>query len=1118
MPRSFRFLVLFAVMSIAAFAQTATILGTVTDNTGAVVPAATVTITNTATQVQRVLQTNSAGNYTAPDLLIGPYSLKVEQKGFKTYDRTGIVLRSNDTVRIDATMEVGQLTESITVAADAVQVQSDTSEVSDTISGRQVAQLAVNGRHIAALAILGTGASSDLPDFNLPIGVGGSTNISFNGQRVEHNVWMIDGGENYDRGCGGCVTMMPSMDAISEFKTMTSNSGADFGLGSAGTINLIIKSGASLFHGSAWELFRNDALDANNYFANLNGSPKPELRQNIYGFNIGGPVWIPKVYNKDKNKTFFFVNQEWRKFVLGQQTYAVAIPQTQRNGDFSALSSPVLVPNTQDPAQNAKFTALGLVPGQPFPGNKIPSSLLDPNAQLFFSTDAMPLPNAPNNYFSGSRGAPTNVPETIVRIDHYFNSKFSIMGHFIHDGTDQQTNTTLWSGSTYPTLWTDFQNPSWSAVVKLTQTLSPTLVNETAWNYNGNKINLIPVGAYAQPSGWSVKQFYPENAMNRMPTISLGGAYGVTYDNASWPWVNQANDNQIRDDLSWTKGTHNFRFGGQYMLYGKDQQIFGNTQGNYNFDGTFTGNAVADFLLGYAKSYSELAIQDIGYWRNHTYSLYAADNWRVKSRLTLNLAIRWDAIPHVTEQSNRMSNFYPGAYDPTKIPQFNADGSLNPNGPGFTTVPGVPLSDVPFYMNGMIVAGQDGTPTGMVKNYYNTFAPRVGFAYDVTGDGKTVVRGGFGMFYERIQGNDVYNTGPNPPFSFNPSVSSVYFSNPAVSAINGQAASVPIFPAGITALSYTDYKIPTSMQWNFGIQRQVGARAVINVAYVGNSSYHQRVNSELNAVSLDNPNRLAITQGTYNTNLARPYVGYSGITYGATAVGDNYNSLQAGFRMDMTKGLTLQASYTWSHALSYAGQGDFNTLSNPFDRKFDYGPSGLDRRHIFSLNWIYQIPLFKDHKGVGGAVLGGWEFAGIGLFQTGLPLTPTLGYDNLGIGGGTARPNVTGPVNYPNSVYQWFDTSAFSKPDALSFGNTGRGILRGPGRANFNLSLFKSFRIPFGSAYPEGAQLQFRAEAFNAFNHTQFHDVGQGFGSQNFGQVTSTYDPRVFQLGLKFMF
>ena len=294
-----------------------------------------------------------------------------------------------------------------------------------------------------------------------------------------------------------------------------------------------------------------------------------------------------------------------------------------------------------------------------------------------------------------------------------------------------------------------------------------------------------------------------------------------------------------------------------------------------------------------------------------------------------------------------MSNFYPSAYDPAKMPEFNSDGSLNPNGPGFSTVPGVPLSNVPFYLNGVIIAGQDGTPRGMVQNYYNTFAPRIGFAYDVTGDSKTIVRGGFGMFYERIQGNDVYNTGPNPPFSFNPSVNSVYFSIPSVSAINGQAASVPIFPAGITALAYSDYKIPTSMQWNFGIQRQLGQRAVFSVAYVGNSAYHQRDNRELNAVSLDNPNRAAIIKGTYNTNLARPYPGYQPASPMAKPLLVQITTPSGEFPHGRDARPDAAGSYTWSHSIDYRS-GDFFTMSNPFDRAFDHGDSDLDRRHIFS--------------------------------------------------------------------------------------------------------------------------------------------------------------------------
>ncbi len=1106
--------------STAAFAQTATILGTVTDPSGSVVPNANVTITNTATNAQRVLQTNTSGNYIAPELPIGIYSVRTEASGFKRYERTGIKIDSNDTVRVDATMEVGNVSEAVTVAADAVKVESDSSEVSDLISGRQVGELAINGRHMAALAILTPGASSDLPDFNLPVSVNGSTNISFNGQREEHNVWMIDGGENYDRGCGGCVTMMPSVDAIAEFKTLTSNAPGDFGIGSGGTINMAIKSGTRDFHGEVYEFFRNDAMDANNFFANLAGTPPPELRYNIYGWNIGGPVFIPKVYNRDRKKTFFFWSQEWRKFVVGTQIYATAVPQAERNGDFSALSTPITVPKTNDAAQNAKYASLGLTPGQPFPGNKIPASLIDPNAELFFNSGAMPLPNAPKDFFSGSKGAPTDVPETLLRFDHYFSDKLSIMGHYIHDNTDQVVTPSLWSNATYPTLSTNFKNPSWSGVVHLTETINPNLLNEAAFNLNGNWIDLTPVGVYQKPAGWSATQLFPNNALNRMPTINIGGSYGVWYDPASWPWRNAAWDKQVRDDVSWTKGTHNMKFGGQFMRYSKNQDIFGDTQGNYSFDGSFTGNAVADFLLGYAKTYNQLDLEDRTHTRTSTGSFYFTDNWRATSRLTLNLGVRWEIIPHAYDVQNRLSNFYPNLYNSSKAPTFNSDGSLNTSSPGFATVPGVPLSNIPFYLNGVVIAGQDGTPRGMVQNQWGSVGPRVGFAYDLTGRGKTIVRAGYGMFFERVQGNDVYNMGPNPPFGFSPNLSSVYFSNPNVSALNGQAATVPIFPASITALSYNDYRLPTSAQWNFGIQHQVTQGAVLGVSYVGNADYHQRDEREINALALSDPNRLAVTQGQYNANLARPYLGYSNILLGETASNTHYESLQVNFQMVQQHGLTFQAAYTWSHSLgiSPGGGGDFSTISDPYNRAYDYGPTGLDQRQNLTLNYIYDLPVFRGQKGLKGSLLGGWEFSGITLITSGFPLNPTMSTDILGLGGNTTdRPDINSALTYPKTVTEWFNTAAFSAPATLAFGTAQEGAIRGPGRVNFNLSMFKLFSMPFPGS-DVGSSLRFGAEFYNAFNHTQFHDVNASFGSTAFGQVTNTYDPRVIELSLKYMF
>jgi hypothetical protein len=1107
-------LVLFCTMSLFG-QEKATITGTVSDPSGSVIQGGKVTVTNVGTGQTRTIETNSSGNYLVADLNIGGYSVKVEAPGFKTYEQTGIVLNVNDTIRADVAMQVGEAKESVTVEASAVAVQSDSSEVSNLISGKQVGQLAINGRNIAQLATLTPGASADLPDFNLPISVGSSAGISFNGKRSEHNIWMIDGGENYDRGCGGCMTVMPSVDALAEFKTLTANSSADFGVGSGGQMNMALKSGSKDFHGSAYEYFRNDAMDANSFFANLNGSQKPELRYNIFGFNVGGPVFIPKLYNRDRNKTFFFVNQEWRKIVQGSQIFAAAVPQAQRNGDFSGLSTQILVPKTDDPAQQARFAALGLTPGNPFPGDVIPSLLIDPNATLFFNSGAMPLPNASGNNFSGSRGVPTDVPETILKMDHYFTSKLSIMGHYIHDGTEYQTATSLWSNSTYPTLGTNFKNPSWSAVVKMTYLISPNLVNEVAYNFNGNTITLTPVGVFKKPAGWNVKEFFPTNADNRLPTIGLGGSYGLHYDPASWPWYNAAADNQVRDDVSWIKGAHNFKFGGQFMRYHKNQDIFGNTQGNFNFDGSFTGNAVADMLLGYAKDYSELAIEDRGHWRTTTASFYATDNWRATSRLTVNLALRDEIVPHAYEVQNRMSNFYPNLYNPADRPIFNSDGSLNPAGPGFSTVSDVPLSNIPFYLNGVGIAGKNGIPRGLVKNTYGSIGPRIGFAYDLTGKSKTIIRAGFGTFYERIQGNDVYNTGPNPPFSFSPTIHSVYLSNPSISAINGQQAALPIFPATFTTLAYSDYKLPTTNDWNVGIQHQLFQGGVLSISYVGNEAFHQRDNREVNAVPLNDPNRVAISQGNYNPNLDRPYAGFSNITIGETATTSNYHSLQISFRAENHHGFTGQIAYTYSHSLDYLS-GDFARMSNPFDRRFDYGPSDLDRRHILIANYVYELPFFRQSNHFfTRAVLGGWEISGITIIETGTPLTPTLSVDNLGLGGGaTARPNVAGKISGPKTVDQWFDRSAFVAPPLLSFGDTARGAIVGPGRANWNLSLFKNFRIPVS----EGANLAFHIDTFNTFNHTQYHAVDAVFNDQNFAKVTSTYDARVIELGMRFSF
>lgn len=1101
--------------------STGTLVGTISDTSGAIVANASVKITNNGTGQSRTVNTNAVGSYQAAQLQVGSYNVEVTSPGFKKYEQTGVVLNVNDTARVDATLQVGQATESVTVTAEAVQVQSDSSEQSDLISGKQVTQLAINGRNITSLAVLGTGASTDSADFRVPSALLGGANISFNGQRSAHNLWMIDGGENYDRGGGGGVSTLPSPDAIAEFKALTSNYSAEFGQGSGGTMTMILKSGTKSFHGAAWEFVRNDAFDANTYFGNLNGQSKPELRYNTFGFNIGGPVFMPRVYNRDRNRTFFFYNQEWRKIVQGSQsTVLPAFPASYRNGDFSTLGKVINVPRTSDPAAIARFAQFGLTPGAPFPNNRIPAALINSSATALLNL-GFPLPNAAGNNFTASPAVPTNVTEQIVRVDHQISDKLMLMGHFIRDITNQSVATALWGDSNlYPSVGTTINSPSYAAVIRLTQTISPTVVNETAFNYNGNRILNSPTGNYQKPSGWSVPEYFSDNALNRLPQVNIAGNYGVWYEAGSWPWYNSFDSFQVRDDFSITRGSHNLKMGGSFMRTRKNQDIFGQTQGSFNFNGNATGDAFADFLLGYANTYHELAIQDNVHIRNSTFGAYIIDNWRASSRLTLNLGFRWEGVPHAYDVLNRLSNFDPTLYNRALAPGFNADGSLVTTGPGFTRVPGIALSNVPFYLNGVGISGLGGYPRSIVQNHWRNFAPRIGFAYDLSGKGKTIIRGGFGMFYERIQGNDVYNMGPNPPFSLDPSANNVLFSNPNINYQTGATASTPSFPASFTALAYSDYKLPTSMQWSFGIQQQLASSTVFSVSYVGNSNYHQPDVRNINTVPLNDPNRAAIANGTYDRpNRDRIFPGFADINVTEASTGSNYNSLQLGMRVEAAHGLTLQGSYTWSHELDYVS-GDLDALSNPFDRRFNYGSGGLDRRHVLTINYVYDLPFFRNRSpGAVRSFLGGWQISGITLFETGTPLTPVVSDSGkqLGLGGGnvTARPNVVGPLSTPKTVNRWFDPSAYAQPALLSFGNAARGSIVGPGRNNWNVSLFKNFDL---SAIHEGTRLEFRAETFNTLNHTQFHDVNVSLGNQNFGKVTSTWDPRVIQLGMKFLF
>jgi len=1102
-----------------AMAQEATIVGTVTDPTGAAVPGASIAITNTETGLVSQFQSNTAGEYVAPSLQIGHYTLRAEAKGFKSAEKKDLQLQVGDRVRVDFALEIGAPTEQITVEAAPVAVQADSSEVSHMITGNQLQDIATNGRNIYLLATLLPGVTNAMGgDFQLQLPVSSDDKWSINGNRPGHQNWMIDGGEDYDRGGEGRLSVMPSMESIAEFRALTSNYDAEYGLSSSGTMTMVMKSGTQTIHAEAWEFVRNDWLEANFFF----GQQKPELRFNEWGFNVGGPVTFGKAYNKDRNKTFFFYNMEWRRYVLASGVINQTVPLTSWYGGDMAGGPTIHVPTAAQVAPNilAKFTADGLTPGAPFPNNTIPANLLDPNAQTLLKAGIFPAPTSGSQFIKGV-AAPSSLKDENLRIDHHFTDKFTVFGHLIAEQIDQGYATPMWSGDNVPTIGNTFNNPTYSAVGHIIQTINPTLINEVAFNYNGNRINIILNGLYQQPSGLNIPRLFSgPNADNRIPMIDLTGSTGTQYETQAWPWANTANSYQWRDDLSWTKGTHQLKFGFSFMWYTKIQELFGNTNGQYKFNGTYTGNDFADFLLGFSNSYTEQAVQDFGHWNNKSYALYAQDNWRVNKRLTLNLGLRCDGIPHTYEAVNRMSNFYPGLYNPANAAILISNGTaISPSSPGLCTSPNPILKGVQFYCNGVGVAGVGGISNGLVDNHWAAFGPRVGFAYDLTGKAKTILRGGFGVMYERIQGNDMYNSGGNLPFSDSVTNSFVSLSNPGTSLLTGQTLVSPILPAGIQGLNSTNYKLPVTMQFSFGIQQSLGSKTVASVGYVGMQSRHQSENDLLN---LPSPSVLpALINGTANFNTVNPYPGFGSIQLYNNAANSRYNSLQASLNSRLQRDLMFQLAYTYASSIDPSSGngsgGDLQNIANPYNRAYGMGPGWFNRRQVFNANFAYDIPVFRHASSHAmRAIAGGWTFSGYITAMTGLPLniTESGNQSSNGLAGATNRPNVTGAISYPNTLTQWFNTSIFSNPAVGQWGNIGYDAITGPGRANVNASIFKNFLL----SEKRGSKIEIRVESFNLFNHTQWQNVSTGFGSSNFGQVTSAFDPRVFQLGAKAYF
>jgi hypothetical protein len=1157
-------LILFAT---TLFAQgTGSITGTVRDNTGAVVAQAAVTLTETATQTALKTTTNGAGEYLFAAVPPGTYNLSVSAIGFNTYDAAGIVLRVSQRARADATLSVGEVKTTVTVeAANATQVETESSEVSGVVTGREISQLVLNGRNYTQLISLTPGVSNQTGQEEGTVGVYGSVAFSINGGRTEYNNWELDGGDNMDNGSNGTLNVYPNVDAIQEVRVLTSDYGAQYGRNGSGTVEVVTKSGGKDFHGDAFEFLRNNDFNARNFF-----SPNvPEYRKNDFGYTIGGPVFIPKVYNTKKEKTFFFWSEEWRREIV-PATFDQQVPSTQeRQGIFNDVcpaGGPVNASAYPNCPVNPTTKAY-------YPNNTVP---IDPNAQAIMALVPAPtFGSGAESFYNASFTTPTHWREELFRIDQNFTDTNRFFVRYIHDSWNTITPTSLWSGDSFPTVGTNFVGPGTSFVAHLATNVSPTLLNEFTFSYTADHIFLNPSGnLWQRPSSMTMTGLFSNGFGGKLPGMSInnGAPYGggFTADVAGWPWNNANPTYTYRDQIAKIWGSHNIYAGFYLAIAQKNEQNGAETQGFLNFSNTSpvtTGNAWADFLVGRIANFSQNNAQTKYYYRDKVFEPYIQDDWHVTKRLTLNLGLRMSGYGGYWEKYNQFYNFYPSLYNPAQAPQIDVTGNIT--GVQGDLVPGV---GNPY--DGEVACGKQGTPHTCYKGHFFNWAPRIGFAFDPFGNGKWAIRGGYGIFFEHLNGNEgISGLEGQPPGILNPTQYNVIgYTNIGGGGLSGTT--------GIT--TYTDQmRWPYVQQWHFDVQHDIARDTVMTVAYVGSKGTHlswQRNINQLQPISNNpfqpgqpltsaicntvtgawTPNVMGVVNGTTLTGVAgqnlavacgssaadpyRPYLGYSNVTLIEPQANSIYNALQISARRTVSHA-QFTLAYTWAHSLDDSSDRYDGNFLNSYNMGLTRATSNFDQRQILNVGYVLDAPFFTNTKTFAGKVLGGWHLSGLTTFQSGTPFSVVANNGNgiipgPGVGNGTGtnayaniigNPNAAPPITNAANVIGplLYNSAAFAAPTGLTFGDAQRNVLNLPSFWNFDMGLFKNFFVT------EVKNFEFRAEAFNVFNHTQFNGVNSGiscYGGANnsagdascldqaFLHPNSARNPRILQLGLKFIF
>ena len=1127
------------------------IAGVVKDSTGAVIPKAAVKATNVDTNVTSTAVTDNLGAYSFLSLPVGRYRLEVQAAGFERYQQTDITLNTNDELRFDLTLRLGEVSQTVEVATNAVHVETASTQLGDVISGSQIESMPLNGRMFTDLLGLQAGvvpqASTASTGYGNYFGTSQQGNISINGQRETSNGFSINGA-NVDNAVNNGATVVPNLDSIGEFRILTANFDAEHGNYSGGLVTVVTKSGTNEFHGDAFEFFRNTDLDARSFFdGNRNA-----FQQNQFGGTIGGPI--------RRNKIFFFLDYQGTRNNIGQGTGQVPVPSlAERNGDFSAEGSSLTgtVGGTYWAGLLSKELGYGVTNGEPYylPGCTLTSDCVFPNAvipQSAFSAPAkalmqyVPLPNLGATFVSSANTKHTEDNLGSGRIDINTDRWGTIAGYYF---IDQVSILTPFGTDNTPGFPTQDGGRSQLYTISDTKTFNPTTLNELNLSYNRYVYhNNQPLSGFGTLASLGFNENQPGGIVNAAGSLEGVPAIGFNSFSIGMAGVNYnryENMPSVADNFSKVFGKHTLKIGGKYSFndfYEPMPLVGGN--GFFSFNGTETGIDFADFLIGAPTSFVQEGGFNVDNRRNYV-GLYAQDSWRVKPNLTLNYGLRWDVIQPWYEKNNQASTFVYGVQS--------------------TVHPGAPEG---YVFPGDTVPGYGKIPNTIAPTRYKGFAPRFGFAWTPTpggflgkllgGTDKFSIRGGIGLFYNNLEGAleidetglapfDIYYPAPLPPVFASPYTNRLDGGIHAPFPYNTQNFNWSLaLPLGGYPVPPINQTVPYTETYNLTLQRQFGSNTVVTAGYLGNQSHHlltQIANNPGNpqlCLSLSQPSDVApgsptcgpFLENAVFTRANGTVVNGTREPFGSTNFGDNdyfatiansaFNSLQLNLRHTSGR-MTFVAAYTFSKSLD-----DSSNLAdkqpNPLDNRLSRGLSNFDVTHNFVVSYSYLLPFDKLANNASSRLASGWRLVGITHFATGFPIEMGESDDHslLGNSGGTDTPDfLGGNLNFQNprqanvsTGIPYFNTALFA-PSAIGFeGTANRAFFHGPGLNNFDMSLLKDVKLA------ERSSLEFRVEFFNVFNHSQFFNPNGNItsGPSSFGIINSARPGRIGQLAIKFLF